>query len=176
MRRAAIIVPLLLLSCAAMSAAPDIGGTVPERVVFVGPAAPVAVYAGRSGKALLEFRVGPTYHINSNTPRSELLIPTTLMLTPPAELSVGKVTYPAGLDANFPFAPTETLNVYSGRFMVSTTVTASPKTVPGTYKMHGVLRYQACDDRACYPPKQLPVEFDVTVKKSTIVDSPKPRK
>ncbi len=173
MRRLTFLVVLLLFSCAAMAAAPDIGTSTAERVVFIGPAVPVVLYAGRSGKALLEFRVGPTYHINSNTPRSELLIPTTLMLTPPTDLSVGKVTYPAGLDATFPFAPTETLNVYSGRFMVSTTVAASPKIVPGTYKVHGVLRYQACDDRACYPPKQLPVEFDVTVKKSTIVDGPR---
>jgi hypothetical protein len=26
-----------------------------------------------------------------------------------------------------------------------------------------VLRYQACTDHACYPPKKLPVGFDVKV-------------
>jgi hypothetical protein len=31
--------------------------------------------------------------------------------------------------------------------------------------MHGVLRYQACDNAACYPPKTLPVSFDVKVIK-----------
>jgi len=175
MKRLAPLPVLMLALAAGLAAAPDIGG-VPERVVFLGPAAPVMVYAGRSSKALLEFRVGATYHINSNTPKSELLIPTLLLLTPPPELSVGKVSYPAGLDATFPFAPTETLNVYAGRFILNTTVSASAKATPGAYKMRGVLKYQACDDRACYPPKQMPVEFDVTVKKSTIADTPKTKK
>jgi hypothetical protein len=31
--------------------------------------------------------------------------------------------------------------------------------------MHGVLRYQACDNAACYPPKTVPVRFDVKVVK-----------
>jgi len=37
--------------------------------------------------------------------------------------------------------------------------------VPGKYVMHGVLRYQACDNAACYPPKTVPVSFDVKVGK-----------
>jgi len=37
--------------------------------------------------------------------------------------------------------------------------------VPGKYEMRGVLRYQACDNAACYPPKKLPVDFEVKVLK-----------
>jgi hypothetical protein len=29
--------------------------------------------------------------------------------------------------------------------------------------MHGVLRYQACDNAQCFPPKTLPVSFEVKV-------------
>lgn len=164
MRRLAIL--LLALCCSAV-AAPDIGG-IPEQVVFLGIVSPVTISAGFSQKVALEFRVGPTFHINSNTPKSELLVPTRLMLSPPKELAVSKVQYPAGLDASFPFAPTETLNVYAGRFAV-TAVVSAPRTTPeGTYKMPGTLRYQACDNRACYPPKQLPVEFEVKVQRSLL--------
>jgi hypothetical protein len=31
--------------------------------------------------------------------------------------------------------------------------------VPGKYEMRGVLRYQACDNAACYPPKKFAREF-----------------
>ena len=172
MRRLALVTALLVAFCAQLAAAPDIGGT-PERVVFLGPASPVVLYAGRSTKALLEFRVGAAYHINSNTPKSELLIPTQLQLTPLPEVAIGKLTYPAGLDATFPFAPTETLNVYAGKFMITAVLNAASKTAPGNYKVHGSLKFQACDDRACYPPKQLPIDFEVTVKKSTSDDKPK---
>lgn len=164
MRRLAI---LLLVLCSAAVAAPDIGG-LPEQVVFLGITRPVSIAAGLSEKVELEFRVGPTYHINSNTPKSELLIPTRLLLSPPKELTVSKVKYPAGLDASFAFAPTETLNVYAGRFLITALLTAPRTTPPGTYHLKGTLRYQACDNRACYPPKQLPVEFDVKVQKSLL--------
>ncbi len=29
----------------------------------------------------------------------------------------------------------------------------------------GNLKYQACNDRACFPPKSLPVEFQLAVEK-----------
>lgn len=158
---------LLLALCGPAAAAPDIGG-MPEQVVFLGIVAPVNISAGFSQKVVLEFRVGPTYHINSNLPKSDLLVPTRLLLSPPKELAVSKIQYPAGLDASFPFAPTETLNVYAGRFAITAVVNAPRTTAAGTYRMQGTLRYQACDNRACYPPKQLPVEFEVKVQKSLL--------
>jgi hypothetical protein len=38
--------------------------------------------------------------------------------------------------------------------------------VPGKYAIHGELKYQACDNAACYPPKKLPIGFDVKVLKN----------
>jgi len=41
---------------------------------------------------------------------------------------------------------------------------AAAKTMPaGRFRVHGFLQYQACDDRACYPPTKLPIAFDVQV-------------
>jgi hypothetical protein len=37
--------------------------------------------------------------------------------------------------------------------------------VPGNYVMHGVLRYQACDNAQCFPPKSVPVSFNIKVVK-----------
>jgi hypothetical protein len=36
----------------------------------------------------------------------------------------------------------------------------------GKYVVRGTLKYQACDNSACYPPKQLPVSFDVKIAKA----------
>ncbi len=166
MKPAVVAAMVLCLAALAAAADPDITG-VPENVTFLGPVTPVTVSAGRSSRVALEFRVGPTFHINSNTPKSDLLIPTQLLLSPPSDTSIGQIKYPAGLDASFPFAPTETLNVYAGRFVISVVVSAAPSAVPGKYRVHGALKYQACDNRACYPPRQLPVEFEVEVKKSS---------
>ncbi|MGA2022319.1 MAG: protein-disulfide reductase DsbD domain-containing protein [Candidatus Sulfotelmatobacter sp.] len=113
----------------------------------------------------LNFRVPPGYHINSNTPKSEFLIPTALKMDLPTDIILGKIQYPAGEDASFPFSPDEKLSVYSGDFTIAVAVHPLQSVVPGKYVMHGVLRYQACDNAACYPPKTLPVSFEIKVVK-----------
>jgi hypothetical protein len=40
---------------------------------------------------------------------------------------------------------------------------APAKAATGTYTVHGELKYQACDNNACYPPKKLPFTFNVKV-------------
>ena len=148
----------------APAAEPDITGF-SEQVVYLGPAEPVSMVAGKSAKVELRFRISPTFHINSNTSKGELLIPTRILLSPPTDIMIGRITYPEGMDATFPFAPTEVLNVYFGRFNITALVTSTRKATPGTFRVHGSLKYQACDTRACYPPRQVPVDFDVTVRK-----------
>jgi len=113
----------------------------------------------------LNFRVARGFHINSNTPKSEFLIPTALKMDVPTDIALGKIEYPAGTDVSFPFSPDEALNVYTGDFTIAVAVHPLKSVVPGKYVMHGVLRYQACDNAQCFPPKTLPVSFDVKVVK-----------
>ncbi len=113
----------------------------------------------------LNFRVPPGYHINSNTPKSEFLIPTALRIELPTDIILGRIEYPAGTDITLPFSPDEQLSVYSGDFTIAVGVHPLHSVVPGKYEMRGVLRYQACDNAACYPPKSLPVSFEVKVVK-----------
>jgi hypothetical protein len=119
----------------------------------------------------LNFRVASGFHINSNAPRSEFLIPTALKMDVPTDIALGKIAYPQGLDVSFPFSPDEALNVYTGDFTVTLIVHPLQSVVPGKYVMHGALRYQACDNAQCFPPKNLPVSFEVKVVK----EPPAPR-
>jgi len=113
----------------------------------------------------LNFRVASGFHINSNTPKSEFLIPTNLKMDLPTDIVLGRIQYPAGKDLSFPFSPDEALNVYSGDFTIAVAVHPLRSVVPGKYIMHGVLRFQACDNAQCFPPKTLPVSFEVKVVK-----------
>ena len=134
-------------------------------IVTAVPTEPVVVAPGGSVRVELRFRVTPGYHINSNTPRSEFLIPTRLKLTLPPSLSPGTIAYPPGTDLTFTFSPNEKLSVYSGDFTVRAELRALGSAPAGSYKVPGELRYQACNDRACFPPAKLPVEFEVTVRR-----------
>ena len=133
--------------------------------VTLAPVAPISVTRGKAADVSLHFRVGSGFHINSNTPKSEFLIPTALKMDAPTDIALTKLTYPAGTDMTFPFAPDEPLSVYSGDFTVTMSVRPLHTVQPGKYAIHGDLKYQACDNAACYPPKHLPVDFEVKVLK-----------
>ena len=133
--------------------------------VTVAPIDPITVTRGSSGQVTVNFRVAPGFHINSNTPKSEFLIPTALKLDAPTDIAISKVTYPAGKDMSFPFSPDEQLNVYTGDFAVTLMVRPLHSVMPSKYAIHGNLKYQACDNAACYPPKQVPIDFQVKVLK-----------
>ena len=133
--------------------------------VTMAPAPLVTVTRGRSNVVPLSFTVAGGFHINSHKPHSEFLIPTVLKIDVPTDIAIERTTYPDGKDMSFAFEPNEKVSVYSGEFSLSVRVRPLSSVVPGKYKLHGALKYQACDNAACYPPKQLPVEFEVKVVK-----------
>jgi DsbC/DsbD-like thiol-disulfide interchange protein len=116
--------------------------------------------AGKRSVMEVQFRVAEGYHVNSHTPKSELLIPTKLTLDPAAGIKASPAEYPAGTSYSFSFEPGEKLDVYTGAFTVKVPVVAEA----GQHTINGVLHYQACDNAACYPPKSLPVQLAVTAK------------
>ena len=127
-------------------------------VIYV--AEPQNVSAGKSGIVELRFRVDDGFHVNSHTPKSELLIPTAITMKTMDGVKAGEATYPAGTSYSFSFDPSEKLDVYTGEFVVKLPVVARA----GTHTIDGSLRYQACDHAACYPPKSLPVQVILTAK------------
>jgi Thiol:disulfide interchange protein DsbD, N-terminal len=122
---------------------------------------------GTADTVELDFRVSPGFHVNSNKPKSELLIPTVLKLNPPTDIVIGRVSYPLGQEVSFPFAPDEKLSVYSATFTVKVVVRPLASVIPGKYIVRGQLKYQACDNAACYPPRLLPLDFEVRIVKSS---------
>src|SRR5439155_23044921 len=103
------LVASLLSLVAAVTAAQPMPGPGAARVTFAPPAI-VTVTRGKPGTVTLNFRVGPGYHINSNKPRSELLIPTTLKLDAPTHIRIGMVSYPKAEGMSLPCAPGAKLN------------------------------------------------------------------
>ena len=84
----------------------------------------------------------------------------------PTDIVIGRVTYPAGEEMSFAFAPDDKLSVYTGEFPVTVEIRPLAGVLPAKYMIHGELKYQACDNAACYPPKKVPVQFEVKVVKA----------
>jgi len=154
----------LLMMSAFASAQDDLGPQGPA--VKMAPAPVITVTQGKPATVPLSFRVASGYHINSNKPKSEFLIPTVLKVEATTDIVIGRTTYPDGQDMSFAFAPDEKLNVYTGDFQIDVLVRPLVSVQSGKYVVRGTLKYQACDKSACYPPKQLPISFDVKIAKA----------
>ncbi len=140
-----------------VSAQDDIPGTKKPSVTMQPPEV-ISIYRGHPGTVQLHFRISSGFHINSNQPKQEYLKKTELKLDAPTDIVISKIT--------FPFAPDEKLSVYSGDFDIGVLVRPLKTVLPTKYAIHGTLKYQACDNAACYPPKQMPVSFEVKVAKA----------
>lgn len=158
-----------ILFALAILIAPLFGADAPRVYVTFEGASPATITAGKPTDVELHFKVKEGFHVNSNQPKSELLIPTTLKLDPPTDLVAEGITFPPGKDISFPFDPSEKLNVYSDDFTVKAKLGAAKNANSGNLTVHGQLRYQACSDNACFPPKSIPLQFDVNV-----ANQPKP--
>ncbi len=127
-------------------------------VIFISDAQSVA--ANKPAALSLRFRVDPGFHINSHTPKSDMLIPTKLLVEDLNGAEISDVIFPTGTPYSFAFEPKTKLDVYTG----DVTLTALVQAKPGTYMLKAALHYQACDQAACYPPKTLTVEQSFTAK------------
>lgn len=116
------------------------------------------VRAGEPQVVVLRFRVEDGFHINSHTPKDELLIPTAIRFNTGSAVKVVDEAYPKGSTFRLPVGSGETVDVYQGEFRVNVRVVV-PK---GASTLVGVLKYQACDNAVCFPPKTLPVVVAVT--------------
>jgi DsbC/DsbD-like thiol-disulfide interchange protein len=120
----------------------------------------VTVPAGKASVVALHFRIAPGLHINSHTPRESFLIPTTLTIPEGSGVWLEQASYPAGADFTLPVDLKTKLSVYTGEFIIQARMVAAA----GDHLVEAKLRYQACDESACMPPKTITVAMDVIGK------------
>jgi hypothetical protein len=132
------------------------GGPNQQLVHFLYPQQ-VTVPAGAAQTVELHFRIANGLHINSHEPRQKSLIRTELIVAEPQGVKIAAVDFPAGSDFAFPADPSTKLSIYSGEFSLTMHLTAQK----GDHLVQGALRYQACDNSTCFPPRKAPVAIDV---------------
>jgi len=107
-------------------------------------------------------RLSPGYHVNSNAPNDEYLIPLRLAWNA-APLEVLDVAYPKPRHENYSFSQ-KPVSVFSGEFEIVTRFKAPAAAPPGPAVLTGKLRYQACTESSCLPPKTVEVRLPVHVR------------
>jgi len=113
-----------------------------------------------SVKVSAELRSG--FHVNSNKPADEYLIP--LRLTwQAAPLQVEDVEYPKAESVKSDFSD-KPLSVYSGKFDLITKLKVPATATAGPVLATGKLKYQACNDKMCLPPRTIEVPLTIEIQ------------
>ncbi len=136
----------------------------PQAPHVVSAQPPVGLLARRGAtfQAPLKLVIRSGYHINSNKPAEEYLIPTILSWT--AEpFTLQGVTYPKPEIVKYEFS-TQPMQVYSGAIEVVSRFAVPASAPHGPLTLAGKLRYQACNDKACLPPRTLDVSLPLQVE------------
>jgi thiol:disulfide interchange protein DsbD len=152
MRRSKPLALCLALSSHCLAQGNVVSTTLPEKVTAKTGAAVQA-------KMSVQLRAG--YHVNSNMPADAYLIP--LKLTWAAgPLQATEIVYPKAQMEKYSFSP-DPLSVFSGQFDILSKFKVSSTATPGPTAITGKLRYQACTDRMCFPPKNVDVALQVDI-------------
>lgn len=127
--------------------------------------APIAtVKAKRGGVATVTLKASlpAGLHCNSNTPNEAYLIPLKLTWAEGA-LKDPAVVYPKPTLEKYSFSE-KPVSVLTGNFSIVTKFKVPADAATGPVGLAGKLKFQACSDSKCFPPKTLDVNVTVNVE------------
>jgi hypothetical protein len=135
----------------------------PPKFLKAAAAAPKSVEPGKTFTLTIAVTVDTPYHIQAN-PTKEGYIATELEVGAVKGFKVGKVTYPKALETKI---GGETLPVYEGKVEIKAEVTPEKSLKPGKVTLPLTLKYQGCNEKACFPPATTKLQAVVNVGKAS---------
>ncbi|HSR18606.1 MAG TPA: protein-disulfide reductase DsbD domain-containing protein, partial [Ignavibacteriaceae bacterium] len=106
---------------------------------------------GGEFKIAAKINIKETWHINSNKPYEDFLIPTEFNIEENPYFKLRKIVYPNPQDVKLAFSD-KPLSVLQNEILIGTLVETSDQIKQGEYPLPVVINYQACNDRVCLPP------------------------
>ena len=162
-----LLLPFLFLAGSAYSRSVNLSSSAPqetgEEPIVTVKVLPLErpVRPGQIFELSLELHILPGFHINSEKPGDELLVPTSIELENKEAFEIKEIIFPEPQVKKFKFA-TKPLSVYEGQVEVKLKIELKPTVKESTVELAGKVRYQACNDEACLRPARLP--FKTTIK------------
>ncbi len=136
---------------------------VPPPVVAVEAAVP-AMSARDHAELAVRLDVAPGYHVMSDRPSAPTYVATRVAVDGAPGIGIGQAVYPA---PGFFALADRTIATFAGAVDVKFPLEVAPDARPGTRRLRGTVRYQACTATRCLFPVSR--EFEVTL---AVVESP----
>ena len=117
-------------------------------------------------KIAVKVNIEEGWHINSNTPNDEFLIPTSFDLLSERDFEITTIKYPdpAILILSFSEKP---VSVFEGEFIIGVIIDLPEDLELGDHLIPVELYYQACNDQTCEPPQDVKATLEITVVDSS---------
>jgi hypothetical protein len=131
-----------------------------QNKISVRPPDAITIKRGASATETLQVVVQPGFHVNSDKPKDEFIVPLKLTWTP-GLLDVKGVAYPKPEEAK---VGSQDLLVFTGTFAVKTQFQAPAHAAPGPATLVGKIRYQACSSDMCFRPSTIEVKLPVVIE------------
>src|SRR4051794_34060445 len=120
-----------------------------------------AVHAGDETAIFVIIDVHQGLHAQSHTPLEKNLIPLVMKADANPAADLKDPVYPPPQLENYPqLGP---VSVYTGRVIVQVPIAVKADAPLGPLKLTGSVRYQACNDRACFAPETQKFEVNTQV-------------
>ncbi len=131
-----------------------------QNKLVVGEPKPLIVKRGSPAIENLQVQVLSGFHVNSDHPKDEFLIP--LKLTwQQGPLEAKAISFPQPEEVQ---VGEQSLRVFTGTFNIRTEFIA-PKDAPvGSSVISGKIRYQACSNQMCFRPATIEFKLPVTIE------------
>ena len=126
----------------------------------VKPAAQLTAKRGETVTQTLNVEVLPGFHVNSDKPRDEFLIPLKLTWSE-GPLEPRSIVYPAPEEIQ---VGKDKLVVFTGAFSIKTQFKVPEQATAGAASMTGKLRYQACNNQMCFRPASAEIQVPVVIQ------------
>jgi hypothetical protein len=132
-------------------------------VKITGSLAPDKAKKGRTVRASVVMDIPSGLHVQSSKPLDKFLVATKLDIETPSGMKVGPISYPRALMRKLKFSKGN-VAVYEGKSIVRFNVTVPANYSGGSGDIKGKLRFQACNDEACFPPVTKEVKMWLNVE------------
>ena len=131
-----------------------------QNKLIIHPPEQLNVKRGASIEQALDVAVLPGFHVNSDKPKDEFLIPLKLTWTS-GPLEAQTIAYPKPEEIT---VGNQSLTVLTGKFHIETKFQVPARATPGSGTMTGTLRYQACNNEMCFRPSSAEVRLPVLIE------------
>lgn len=131
-----------------------------NKPINITPPDPLVAKPGATVEETLHLSVREGFHVNSDKPKDEYVIPIKLTWAG-GPLETKQVIYPKPEEIQ---VGGQQLTVFSGSFPIKTQFHVAANAAKGSTTVNGKLRYQACNSEMCLRPVTVDVPLTVTIE------------